>query len=551
MITLSTNVSIAYKFVTYVVVIMFISLLAGTALLNRYFKNEMTRAYMESVQYFADSLQETFRDSLEQGEMSTFKKLLARMKTIEGVKQITLYDRQFEVNLSSSEQKSSGSLHAVYQQRLKQKNEPLRLLGQDDTRILMPQIVTSGCITCHPAWAEGEVGGVIELVYDLTPLNNSITRQKAMLTLGGTGLVLLLSILIYFLSLSIIKPLEKMTLAMGKLAEGELDISIPVHTRKDEIGRMADAMQVFKKNTIERNRLESEKKSALHKAEEEKNQLVNRLADDFENKIGRLIADVTESVQELEKTAGTMTSNAQQTQRKSSSVATSAEQTSVNVLTVASSTEELSSSVNEINSQVTHSASVSNQAVKEADKSREKVASLADASAKIGEVIQLISVIADQTNLLALNATIEAARAGEYGKGFAVVANEVKELARQTSRATHTIKDQIGSIQNATTDAVESIRLISTTITSLNEIASSIASAVEQQKNVIDEISQSTQYAATGTKNVSSNITVVASAAVETGREADLVLEAASKLSEKAGILREEVDNFLTHIRSS
>lgn len=552
MITLSKNVSIAYKFVTYVVVIMFISLLTGVFLLSNNFKKEMTRVHMESVQYFADSLQETFRDSLEKGEMENFKVLLDRMKKIEGVKEITLYDHDFKVNLTSSDKKpNSVKLEKIFQSRVKQTQGSLRLLGKTDTRILMPQTVVPKCIECHPEWVVGELGGVIELVYDLTPLNRSITRQKAMLTLGGTALVVLLSLLIYFLSLSIIKPLEKMTVAMGRLAKGEVDVSIPVHQRRDEISRMADAMQVFKENTIERNKLESEKKAAQALAEEEKIQFVNELADDFENKIGRLIADVSDSVRELENTASSMSTNAHQTQQKSSSVAASAELTSVNVLTVASSTEELSSSVNEINLQVNQSSSVSEQAVTEAERSKEQVASLAEASTKIGEVIKLISEIADQTNLLALNATIEAARAGESGKGFAVVANEVKELARQTSRATGAIEDQISGIQNATTDAVDGIRSIGTTIGNLNEIAASIAAAVEQQKNVIDEISESTQSAALGTKNVSSNITVVADAAVDTGREAKMVFEAASKLSEKAGILHTEVENFLAHIRSS
>lgn len=552
MITLSKNISIAYKFVTYVVVIMFISLLAGVALLNNYFSKEMTRAYMESVQYFADSLHETFRDSLKQGDMDNFKKLLVRMKRVEGVKNIVLYDHEYKVDQSSSTAgQNLRELEKIYQSRIKDTKDTLRLLGNQDTRILMPQKIIPSCLQCHPQWKVGEIGGVIELVYDLTPLRNSITRQKAMLILGGTALVVLLCLLIYFLSLSIIKPLEVMTIAMGKLAEGELDVNIPEHNRRDEIGRMADAMHVFKNNTLERNKLESEKKLAEIKANEEKIALVNQLADNFENKIGHLISDVSSSVKELENAASMMSSNAQQTQQKSTSVAASAEQTSVNVLTVASSTEQLSSSVSEIKLQVNQSFSVSDQAVTEADRSQEQVASLSEASTKIGEVIKLISEVADQTNLLALNATIEAARAGEYGKGFAVVANEVKDLARQTSSATSVIGEQVKSIQGATTDAVEGIKSISSTIGSLNEFAASIASAVEQQKNVIDEITKSTQSAASGTQNVSSHISVVAEAAVETGREASLVFEAASNLSKKAETLHTEVNKFLTNIRSS
>ena len=507
---------------------------------------------MESAQYFADALNESFRDSLEKGEMDNFKILMDQMKNIEGVKQITLYGSDFKVYLSSSNLRSKGEvLPQTFQKGVMQTDSSYRLLGKQSTLIYTPQVVTSNCIQCHPSWTEGKVGGVIEVMYDLSTFNESITKQKAMLTLGGIALSIVLSLLIYLLSLTITRPVEKMNYAMGKLAEGDLDVSIPERHHSDEIGRMAAALKVFRQNMIERNRLESEKKSAQLKAEEEKKQFVNKMADDFENKIGGLIGDVTESVNELERTASTMSKNAYQTYQKSSSVSESAEQTSTNVLTVASSTEELSASVNEINSLVTRSNKVSSQAVNEAERSNTQVSSLAEVSAKIGEIVQLISEIADQTNLLALNATIEAARAGEYGKGFAVVANEVKELARQTSKATSEIEEQISGIQNATTDSVEGIRSISSTIGNINEIAFSISSAVEQQKNVIDEINKNTQYAAKGTQNVSSDISVVANAAVDTEKEANLVFEAASNLSKQATVLQDEVKSFLEHIRSS
>ncbi len=551
-INFSRNLSITIKLVLSVVVIMFISLIIGTLLLNTYVKSEMTNAYMDAVDNLANSLQEGVRGSLERGQMKNFQKLLVQMKNIKGVDEVTLYDRNFRLNLSSSEKGNNNEVLPDDIQALVQKTtETFSLPGETDVKIYIPQIVEPDCIRCHPGWVENEIGGVMELIYDLTPLYEAISKQRMMLTLGGIVLVLVISILVFLLSRTITNPIVKMTSAMGLLAKGDLEVDIPSQQRSDEIGEMADAMRIFKQNTAERKILESEKKAAMIKADEEKIQLMNKMADDFEDKIGGLIAGVTESVRELEKTASSMSANAHQTEQQSSTVASSAEQTSTNVLTVASSTEQLSASVNEISSQVNQSTQVSSQAVNEADRSNEQIASLSEASQKIGEVVKLISDIADQTNLLALNATIEAARAGESGKGFAVVAGEVKELARQTSAATNSIGEQINDIQNAATDAVDCIQSISSTISTINDIASTIASAVEEQRHVINDITQSTQSAAAGTKDVSSNITLVAEASVETGREANMVFEAASDLSKKAGLLHTEVETFLAQVRSS
>jgi len=546
------NISISLKFVISVVAIMFVSLLVGIVLVTGYMKSEMTNAYVDSVDNIAASLQESVKGSLERGQMKNFQKLLVQMKNIKGVNEVTLYDRNFKFNLSSSGTKQAGdALDSDIQAVVKETTVPYRLLGETDVKIYMPQVVVPDCIRCHPGWVENEIGGVIELVYDLTPLYEAGSKQKVMLTIGGTALVIVISLLIFFLSLSVTGPIVQMTTAMEQLARGDLKVEVPAKHRTDEIGKMADAVQVFKENTIDRKRLESEKETAKLKAEEEKIQLRNKMADDFKSRIGGLIESVASSVGELGMTARSMSDKANQTQQKSSSVAASAEQTSANVLTVASATEQLSGSVNEIGAQVSRSTAITGQAVREAGRSNEQVASLADASQKISEVIKLISEIADQTNLLALNATIEAARAGEYGKGFAVVANEVKELAKQTSLATNTIADQVKEIQDATTDAVNGIQSIGTTIGNLNEAAAKMAAAVEEQKHVIEDITRNTHSAAAGTKDVSSDIAVVAGAAVETGEEANMVLKAAANLSQQADLLRSEVEGFLAQIRAS
>ena len=204
--------------------------------------------------------------------------------------------------------------------------------------------------------------------------------------------------------------------------------------------------------------------------------------------------------------------------------------------TVASASEQLTASISEISQQVASSSSMSNDAVQQAQVSNDQVAGLSAASSSIGDVVKLINDIAKQTNLLALNATIEAARAGEAGKGFAVVANEVKTLANQTTKATEDISTEINSIQSATGDTVKSIESITDVISKLSEIATTIASAVEQQ--------------GAATQEVTRNITNVSQAATETGEMARQTLSAASELSQQAEHLTAEVEEFLTRIRS-
>jgi methyl-accepting chemotaxis protein len=275
------------------------------------------------------------------------------------------------------------------------------------------------------------------------------------------------------------------------------------------------------------------------------------LADVFESAVGEIIETVLSASAELEASAGSLTATAEQAQEITTAVCAASEEASASVQSIASATEEMSSSVLEIGRQVQASARIAQEAVDQAGMTNDRVGELSKAANRIGDVVDLINSIAGQTNLLALNATIEAARAGEAGRGFAVVASEVKALAEQTAKATGEIGLQINGIQAATRESVGAIKEISETIRRMAEIASTIASSVEEQGAATKEISRSVQQAAQGTQDVSSNVTDVQRGAVETRNASSQVLSAAQSLSTNSDRLRIEVGKFLKTVRAA
>jgi methyl-accepting chemotaxis protein len=342
---------------------------------------------------------------------------------------------------------------------------------------------------------------------------------------------------------SIVKPMQA-------LGAGDLTAIVPHQGMKTEIGTMGDALQVFKQALIDK-RAADEAAAIDAEAKIERGRRVDQITRDFEAMIGEVVETVSSASTELEASAGTLTATAERAQELTTSVAAASEQASTNVQSVASATEEMASSVNEISRQVQESANIAGQAVQQARVTNDRVSELASAAARIGDVVELINNIAGQTNLLALNATIEAARAGEAGRGFAVVASEVKALAEQTAKATGEISTQISGIQAATQESVGAIKEIGDTIGRMSEIASTIASAVEEQGAATQEISRNVQQAAQGTMQVSSNITDVQRGASETGSASSQVLSAAQSLSSDSTRLKVEVSNFLNAVRAA
>ncbi|HYM33537.1 MAG TPA: methyl-accepting chemotaxis protein [Candidatus Cybelea sp.] len=397
---------------------------------------------------------------------------------------------------------------------------------------------------------------------------------------------------------SLVRQLTQLGDVMRKLAAGDKGVTIVALKNTDEIGDMARAVEVFKQNALENERLQDERRRAeaetrkreeaqrqaedqrraeearrerealeakreeeqrrhheneQHEraASEQRRQERSQLAESFEATVKGVVDTVSAAAGDMQSTASSMAATAEETSRQSAAVAAASAQATTNAHSVAVATKELSTSVSEIGRQVAQSTRIAEKAVEEAMRTNTTVKGLAEAAQRIGQVVEMINSIAGQTNLLALNATIEAARAGEAGKGFAVVASEVKSLANQTAKATEEIGAQISGMQKVTGETVKAIEAIGATIREISQIASSIATAVEQQGAATQEIARNVAQTAAGTQEVSSNISSVTQAAGETGEAANLVLRSAGDLAKQSDLLRAEVDKFVRQIRAA
>jgi methyl-accepting chemotaxis protein len=341
---------------------------------------------------------------------------------------------------------------------------------------------------------------------------SSATTTLLVFILVGLGLALGLG---YVVARAIANPLRAAQDTLDKVADGDLTQRLEVGS-KDEVGRMAASL----------NRM-LEKTSSVVRA------------------IGENSTSLASSSEELSNVAQQMGASAEETSAQATGVSTSAEQVSSNVQTVATAAEEMGASIKEIAGSANEAARVATTAVSVAESTNATVTKLGDSSAEIGEVIKVITSIAEQTNLLALNATIEAARAGEAGKGFAVVANEVKELAKETARATDEIGGKIVAIQADARAAVDAIAEITSVINQINGIQTTIASAVEEQTATTNEIIRSVTEAAGGSTEIAASVSGIAGTAHETSTGAVASLHAAGDLARMAEELKYLVSQFV------
>ena len=371
-----------------------------------------------------------------------------------------------------------------------------------------------------------------------------------LLLVSGVAQLLALLLLAWIGVAQVSRPLRRISGLMEHLAGGQLEIDVVGTERRDEVGTLARALVVFKQNATAARSLAAEQQ-AEQQRRERRTAVIEEHIRSFEGSVKQALAALATASEGMRKTSTGMSDIATQGGRQSAAVLAAFEKASANVQTVAGAAEELATSIAEITQQVANSAKTAGKAVDEAKATNGMVASLSEAAGRIGEVVQLIQDIASQTNLLALNATIEAARAGEAGKGFAVVAHEVKALAGQTAKATDEISAQIRGIQTATEKVVGAIAAIGGTIDEISEIASSIASAVEEQSSATQEISRNTQEAARNTSEVRENIAGLDQVTQQSRGAAERELSAAGMLGQQTDHLGVEIDSFLGKIRAA
>jgi methyl-accepting chemotaxis protein len=378
-----------------------------------------------------------------------------------------------------------------------------------------------------------------------------LSRGRLLLIcIAAASLLVTVLIAAFYVRPFVVRRLTALGGAMAAIAGGDHEATIP-RSGHDEVTAMADALVVFRDGLREAHRLRQEQDQAKARTEAEQHAIRHQMADAFETGVKSIVQAVSSSAAELQVTARSMAATAEETRQRSTTVAAASDQASANVQAVAMAADELSASIAEISQQVSESNRITVQAVHETERTYDEIQGLAAAAQSIGDVVKLITDIAGQTNLLALNATIEAARAGEAGRGFAVVASEVKNLANQTAKATEEIGAKIAEMQAATHHSVAAVKTIGQTIDRVNEIATTIAAAVEQQGAATQEIARNVMQASAGTSEVSSNITRVTNAASDTGAASTQVLSAAGELATQSETLRHQVDDFIARIRAA
>jgi methyl-accepting chemotaxis protein len=399
--------------------------------------------------------------------------------------------------------------------------------------------------------AVGVAEGALDAARDHSAMQYSSAMRSLVLQLSLLAAALALTFgAMTMVTRRVIKPLHNMRDAMLKVAAGDLAVDTGYTARKDEIGALAGALETFKQQAMDKVRIEAQEREH-NAAAVGRQKAIENYVGEFESVVRQTLNQLGDASGQMRSTSTGLSTVSRQTNARVQVAEKASGEASTSVESVAAAAEELSASINDISQQAAHAAGIASRAVGQARETDSTVQGLAKSAGRIGEVVGLINSIAAQTNLLALNATIEAARAGEAGRGFAVVASEVKSLASQTAKATEEISEQISDIQKVAGEAIDAIKRIGGIIGEVNEVATAIAAAVQEQGAATQEITRSTQYAAQGTKNVSDNIVGVKADADAAAAAADDVKSASETLETQSQQLGHQVTDFLGKIRAA